>query len=128
MHSERILVVDDDQDIVEMLADILELEGFHTISAFNGEEALEKTKAEKPDLILLDIMMPDIDGFEVCEKLKDDSETKDIPVVMVTAKKDTGSYLDAITVAADGYITKPFEVREIMKEIRKWLQIENDTE
>ncbi len=124
MEPHRILVVDDDEDVVDMIVDILEMnDQFASIKAFSGTEALEKAKAEKPDLILLDIMMPDLDGFEVCEKLKEDDVTRDIPVIMVTAKKDSVSYLDAISVAADGYITKPFEVREILKEIGSRLEV-----
>jgi len=128
MKEPRILVVDDDPDIVEMISDILDMEGLSIIPAYSGTEALEKAKAENPDLILLDVMMPDIDGFEVCDKLKDDEKTAHIPIVMVTAKKDSASYLDAITVAADGYISKPFEISELVKEVKKWLQKEEGDE
>ena len=128
MEAQRILVVDDDPDIVEMLADILELEGFEPLTAANGTEALTIARNDSPFLILLDVMMPDIDGFLVCEKLKEDSSTKEIPIVMVTAKRDSASYLDAITVNADGYISKPFEISEIMKEVNKWLPAKGEAE
>ncbi|MCH8290491.1 fused response regulator/phosphatase [Candidatus Poribacteria bacterium] len=111
--AELILVVDDDIDILELLEMSLTSDGFNVVTASNGPSALEKTKAHKPDLILLDLMMPDMDGFEVISKLKADPQTRTIPVIMLTARTQSHEKIEGLSAGADDYITKPFELKEL---------------
>ncbi len=117
----KIMVIDDSPPMVTLIATIMKKMGNECITAYSGEEALEKLEGEKPDLILLDIMMPGMDGIETCDRIKDNPETADIPIFMVTAKTETESQMDAIYVRADGYITKPFHVENMMEKVRKAL-------
>lgn len=117
----KILVVDDEVYILHILDFSLGAEGFEVITANNGELAIEKAKQEKPDLIVLDIMMPVVDGYETCRRLKRDSETKNIPVVLLTAKgRDVDKRL-GYEVGAVDYIVKPFSPNRLIERIQEIL-------
>ena len=112
---------DDEEHIVKMLESRLRANGYEVIAAYNGKQALEKAKREAPDLILLDIMMPDIDGLKVLHKLKYDFETMHIPVIMLTCKADSGSVFEAQDSKAADYIIKPFKPNELLKLIKRYI-------
>lgn len=119
---DKILVVDDDREMVDLISLFLNNAGFVTLSAFSGEEALEKAFNEKPDLILLDIMMPRIDGWEVLRRLKNDPETQNTPVAFITARTQNIDKMIGLSVMkAAGYITKPFSKQELLAEVRRIL-------
>lgn len=122
--KKKILVIDDDKNLVEMLKIRLESEGFKVVSACDGEEGLEKTLKEKPNLIILDIMLPGISGYEVCQKLKDDNKTWDIPVMMLTAKGDLESRFTGLFTGAIEYMSKPYESRVLLRNIRQLLSMD----
>ena len=113
--NKRILIVDDEQPIVDILVYNLQKEGYSTITANDGEEAIDKALTEKPDLILLDIMLPKVDGLTVCKKIRN---TSNIPILMLTAKDEEIDKILGLELGADDYITKPFSVRELMARIK----------
>ena len=118
-----ILIVDDERDLVSTLEYNFEREGYQTRSALNGAEALEQAKKTPlPDLVLLDLMLPDTSGTEVCRQLRGQAETKNIPVLMLTAKDDEIDRVVGFEVGADDYVTKPFSVRELMLRVRAVLR------
>ena len=117
MASGKILVVDDEIYIVHILDFSLGMEGYDVITALDGEQAIEKARAEKPDLIVLDIMMPKLDGYETCKMLKADDVTKDIPVILLSAKGRNVDQKVGFEVGADDYITKPFSPRKLVERI-----------
>jgi len=117
MAKGRILVVDDEIYIVHILDFSLGMEGYEVITALDGEQALEKARAEKPDLIVLDIMMPKLDGYETCKILKAEADTKDIPVILLSAKGRNVDQKIGFEVGADDYITKPFSPRKLVERI-----------
>ncbi|EHI99495.1 two component transcriptional regulator, winged helix family [Clostridium sp. DL-VIII] len=119
MENNKILVVEDDKSIREMLIFALEAEGFKVESGKNGTEALKKNSEIKPNLVLLDLMLPDINGFEVCKKIQ---QERDIPVIMVTAKNDIVDKVLGLEIGADDYITKPFHIKEVIARVNKSLQ------
>lgn len=119
MENNRILVVEDDKSIREMLTFALETEGFNVGISKNGIDALKKNNEFKPNLVLLDLMLPDINGFEVCKKLQ---QERDIPVIMVTAKNDIVDKVLGLEIGADDYITKPFHIKEVIARVNKSLQ------
>ncbi len=122
MMAEKILIVDDDREMVELIELFLRNAGYTPISAFSGEEALEKAFGEKPDLILLDIMMPRIDGWEVLRRIKNDPEARNIPVAFITARTQNIDKMIGLSVMkAAGYITKPFSKQELLSEVRRIL-------
>ncbi|MBI4040680.1 MAG: response regulator [Deltaproteobacteria bacterium] len=121
MPNRTILIADDEPDLVEMLKLKFESEGFHVLEAYNGEQALEEMKKQKPDLIVLDIMMPKINGYQVCREMKKDPNLKHIPVVMFTAKAQEADRFWGLEVGADVYVTKPFEFEGLKKEIDRLL-------
>ena len=118
-----ILVVDDERYIVNILDFTLGSEGFRVMSASNGEEALRMAMKETPDLVVLDIMMPKIDGFEVCRALKAKEETKDLPVILLTAKDRDADRKKGEEVGADLYMTKPFSPARLVEEVRNLLGV-----
>ncbi len=122
MPSEKILIVDDEEDILELVAYNLTREGFRTIKAASGEEALKAAGTENPDLIVLDLMLPGIDGLEVMKALKDNPATRDIPTVMLTAKGDEADIVTGLELGADDYITKPFSPRVMLARLRAVLR------
>ena len=117
MSKGKILVVDDEIYIVHILDFSLGMEGYEVVTALDGEAALEKVKVEKPDLIVLDIMMPKLDGYETCKILKTDPETKNIPVILLSAKGRNVDQKMGFQVGADDYITKPFSPRKLVERI-----------
>ena len=117
MAKGRILVVDDEIYIVHILDFSLGMEGYEVLTALDGEQALEKARAEHPDLIVLDIMMPKLDGYETCKMLKADASTKDIPVILLSAKGRNVDQKIGFEVGADDYITKPFSPRKLVERI-----------
>jgi two-component system alkaline phosphatase synthesis response regulator PhoP len=118
----KILVVDDEKDILDLVAYNLKQEGYKVTCVISGEEALEIARAKKPDLILLDLMLPGVDGFDVCKRLKRDSETEDIPVIMLTAKGEDIDVVTGLELGADDYIVKPFSPRILIARIRAVLR------
>ena len=117
----KILIADDCPEVVELVRVILEGENYKIIDASNGKETLEKTKLEKPDLVLLDIVMPKMDGFEVCSKLKKDPQTKEIPIIMLTGKGQEADKEKSREVGASDYITKPFSLSSLLIKIKEIL-------
>ena len=117
MAKGKILVVDDEIYIVHILDFSLGMEGYEVLTALDGEQALEKARAEKPDLIVLDIMMPKLDGYETCKRLKADDATKHIPVILLSAKGRNVDQKVGFEVGADDYITKPFSPRKLVERI-----------
>jgi len=117
----KILIVDDNQDGRELVVKVLKTRGYQTIEAVDGEEALEKAVAERPDLILMDRSLPKIDGYEVTRRLKAQEEFKDVPVVALTAHAMRGDREKALEAGCDGYISKPINVRELPELIKSYL-------
>ena len=117
MAKGKILVVDDEIYIVHILDFSLGMEGYEVITALDGEQAVERAQAEKPDLIVLDIMMPKLDGYETCKILKGDPATRDIPVILLSAKGRNIDPKIGFEVGADDYITKPFSPRKLVERI-----------
>ncbi len=117
-----ILIVEDEVNLVELLKFRLESKGYNVETAFDGEDGLDKIGKVRPDLIILDIMMPKIDGYEVCRRLKADQKTKDIPIIILTARTQNKDMDQAQAVGADSFITKPFEPTDLLKEIEKLLK------
>ena len=118
MAKGKILIVEDDRDIVEMVEYNLQEEGYVTISALNGEGGVNLAGSEQPDLIILDIMLPVIDGFEVCRTLKSDDKTSHIPIIILSAKSQETDKVVGLELGADDYVTKPFSPRELIARIR----------
>ncbi|MCK9363506.1 MAG: winged helix-turn-helix domain-containing protein [Syntrophales bacterium] len=122
MTKKQIVVADDEQDIVELVSFNLEQEGFSVIKAGNGRKALELIRAKKPDLVILDLMMPEMNGMDVCRVVRGNAETADIPIIMLTAKADPLDKILGLEIGADDYITKPFHVREMIARVRSVLR------
>lgn len=114
----KILVVDDEPAIVDLIKINLDLEGFITMACYNGSQALRAASLFKPDLILLDIMLPDMNGFDICKAL----QGMDIPIIMLTAKNDIKDKLHGLQLGADDYITKPFDSRELIARVKALLR------
>ena len=112
---QKILVVDDEKNIVDIIKFNLKKEGYEVITASNGREAIEKNEAEKPDLIMLDIMMPEIDGYEACRKIREKYNT---PIIMLTARAEELDKVLGLELGADDYVTKPFGIRELMARVK----------
>ncbi|UCG26233.1 MAG: response regulator [Chloroflexota bacterium] len=120
-----VLIVDDEPTARTMLRLILVRAGFEVIEAQDGSEALEEVRREMPDVMLLDIMMPGIDGFEVCEILRADDETADLPIIMLSARADAQSVNRGLTLGATKYLTKPVRPDNLTRHVREVLQIED---
>lgn len=115
---QKIMIVDDEMATLLPLKRSLEAEGYIVIEAVNGYEAIKKSKIEQPELIILDLMLPGIDGFEVCTQLKEEESTEKIPVIMLTAKDEMRDKVDGLEMGADDYVTKPFNLNELKARIR----------
>lgn len=122
MAGEKILIIDDEQHIVELLKYNLEANGYKVDFSFNGREGLNKAIDSKPDLILLDIMLPELDGFDVCKEIKRNKEIEAIPIIILTAKSEEFDKILGLELGADDYITKPFSVRELLARIKAVLR------
>lgn len=119
MSAERILVVDDEANIVELCRMYLEREGFQVDRAGDGEEALQQVAARQPDLVVLDVMLPKLDGFEVCRQLR---AASDVPILMLTARTDDVDKIVGLELGADDYLTKPFNPRELVARVKAILR------
>ena len=122
MPSDTILAVDDEVHILELISFNLKAAGYHVVTALTGEEALKRCEVERPSLVLLDIMLPGIDGLEVCRRLKGDRMTSNIPIIMLTARGDEVDKILGLELGADDYITKPFSVRELGARVKSLLR------
>ena len=117
----KILIADDRPEVGELVRVTLEGEDYQVVAAFNGKETLKRVRLEKPDLVLLDILMPKMDGFEVCRKLKKDPQTKKIPIILLTAKAEEVNQAKGRKVGAREYINKPFSPSALLAKIEKIL-------
>ncbi len=122
MAKEKILVVDDEEDILELIRYNLVKEGYHVSTVTSGEEALAKATQEMPDLVLLDLMLPGLDGLDVCRELKRRPSTSQIPIVMLTAKSEDIDVVTGLELGSDDYITKPFSPRVLLARIKAVLR------
>ncbi|MDD2316788.1 MAG: response regulator transcription factor [Desulfobacterales bacterium] len=122
MAKEKILVVDDEEDIVELVRYNLSREGYQTLSAETGEKALRLARTEKPDLVVLDLMLPGMDGLEVTRAMKGDAELRRIPIVMLTAKGEEPDIVAGLEMGADDYIVKPFSTKILVARVRAALR------
>lgn len=117
----KVLAVDDEKDVLFIVSAALKSEGYEVVTASNGFEALEAAARENPDIIVLDVMMPKMDGFETLKKLREQDGTRDIPVVMLTGLSDREKKLDAIDYGVQHYIVKPFEVHDLISTLQRAL-------
>ena len=121
MAKENILIVDDEEDVLELVRYNLDKNGYNTETATTGEEALAKARAKLPDLVILDLMLPGIDGLGVCKKLKSDAKTEHIPIIILTAKGEEIDIVTGLELGADDYVTKPFSPKVLVARVRKIL-------
>lgn len=119
--KKKILVVDDERGIVNALKIFLESDNYKVVEAYTGDGAIRKARNEVPDLILLDIMLPDMTGYEICNKFRKDALTRSIPIIMLTGMGETGR-IAGLELGANEYITKPFDLNELKTKIRNVLQ------
>lgn len=122
MAEEHILVVDDEEDILELVEYNLARQGFRVSTAASGEEAVAAARSQLPDLVVLDLMLPGVDGLDVCRILKNDPLTADVPIIMLTAKTQEADVVTGLEVGADDYVTKPFSPRVLLARIRAVLR------
>jgi len=122
MPTEKILVVEDEENIQELIRYNLSKEGYQVSCALSGEKGLEAARTENPDLVLLDLMLPGLDGLDVCKELKRDPATQGIAVIMVTAKGDETDIVTGLELGADDYVVKPFSPRELIARVRAVLR------
>jgi len=122
MSKPTILVVDDERHIVELVRFNFEKEGYNVITACDGREAYKRAQEEKPDLIVLDVMLPEMDGFEVCQAIQKDAEMSEIPIIMLTARSEEIDKILGLEIGADDYITKPFSPRELLARVKARLR------
>lgn len=120
--AKKILVVDDEPEIAEFLKDRLEMNGYDVSMAYDGAEALEKTKEIDPDLIISDVNMPSPNGFQVCRTLKDDAKYKDTPIILLTAKTSESDKFWGVESGADEYITKPYNAEDLLEKVKNLLE------
>jgi phosphate regulon transcriptional regulator PhoB len=122
MGKRKILIVEDDRDIVEMITYNLRADGYEVLSAFTGKDGITLARRERPDLIILDIMLPVMDGFEVCRVLKSTEATACVPIIILSAKSQETDKIVGLELGADDYVTKPFSPRELIARIRAVLR------
>ena len=119
--QKRILLIDDHQTVFRLLEAIVRIKGYQLIYAESGQQGIVMARQEQPDMILLDVMMPDIDGFKVCQYLKENEDTKEIPVMFLTARGSEGDLETGLKAGADGFMTKPFQTIDVLKQIERLL-------
>jgi DNA-binding response OmpR family regulator len=117
-----ILIVEDDVDVAEMLTAYFRAQGYEVLAVNWGEDAVKTSRASRPDLVILDIRLPDIDGFEVARRLRTNQRTKDIPIIFLTEKRERSDRLQGLELGADDYITKPFDIQELRLRVRNSLR------
>ena len=122
MFKKKILIVDDTEFMIKLISDILTNAGYEVMSAMRGAEGLLKVRSEKPDLVILDIIMPDMNGFEVCKILRDDESNNLMPIIILTAQDNEDDKLTGLELGADDYITKPFNPREFLSRVKNTLK------
>jgi DNA-binding response OmpR family regulator len=122
VQREKIVVIEDEADILEVLQYNLRREGYLVVSSRDGEEGLEQARRENPDLVLLDLMLPGLDGLEVCRRLQSDPVTSNVPIVMVTAKGEESDIVLGLQLGADDYVTKPFSPKELLARVKAVLR------
>lgn len=122
MPKQTILVVDDEQDLLDLIEYNLRKEGFEVIKAENGLDGIAMAREYKPNLVLLDIMMPQMDGIEVCDRMRDDSELKNIPIIFLTARSDEKTEVEGLNKGADDFITKPISTTKLISRIKAVLR------
>ena len=127
MAKQTILVVDDEEDIRELVQLNLSREGYAILPCETGEQALDRAFSKMPDLIILDLMLPGIDGLEVCKRLKNDPKTQQIPLVMLTAKGEEADIVTGLELGADDYVTKPFSGKVLVARVRRLLRRQQDS-
>jgi DNA-binding response OmpR family regulator len=120
--SKKILIVDDDTGIMVALKFLLEQNGYDTLIAFSGEDAMEVVERHHPDLILLDVLLPVVDGFEVCQRVRENPDFKDIRIVLVTALGGEAHVVKGLDLGADAYVVKPFSNAALMAKVRELLE------
>lgn len=119
MSNNKVLIADDDENIVELIRLYMEKEGFSTVTAKNGAEAIEKFKTETPSIVILDVMMPEMDGWQVCREIR---RVSNIPIIMLTAKGETFDKVLGLELGADDYMVKPFETKELIARVKAVLR------
>ena len=122
MSKAKILIIDDEQGIVELVSLMLKARDYSIVSALEGQDGLDKAKAEQPDLILLDIMMPGMDGYAVCLKLKSSKDTKNIPVVIISGKAEREAIVKTHSLGGIDFIVKPFNLPTLLGKIGKYIR------
>ena len=118
MPGEKILIVDDDSQITTLIEFILKKEGYLTVVAHSGQEGIKLISQENPDLMILDLMMPEMDGYQVCSVIKSDEQTRNLPILMLTALGSGKDFEKGLESGANWYITKPFESQHLLKRVR----------
>lgn len=121
MSKVKVLIVDDEPFNIEVLEQALDGTGYQVVTASNGQEALAKIQGEQPDLVLLDLMMPVMDGFAVLTKVKEDPMLRDIPIIIVSAENDSKSVVKGIKQGAEDYLTKPVDTAQFLKKVKEFL-------
>jgi len=121
MQKKKILIVEDEKELVKLIAFNMTIAGYEAVSAKDGIEALEACKLNKPDLVILDIMLPRIDGWEVCRRLRLDPKTSNTPIIILSALQDTNDKLRGFDLGSDDYVTKPFSPRELVVRVKRVL-------
>ena len=119
----RILFVDDNRNFCETIADVLTMEGFDMFLAYNGDEAIKKAKEVSPDLIVIDVVMPGMDGFELCENVRNNVDLKNLPVIMMTGFDNKDNKLKSFYSGSSAYLVKPFNVKDLIVKINELLEI-----
>jgi len=122
MSKETILVIEDERDIIEVIEYNFEREGYTVLSATNGEKGLEIARAKRPSVVILDLMLPGFDGIEVAKRLRRDPSTREIAIVMLTAKSEESDVILGLGVGADDYVTKPFKMKELLARVKAVLR------
>ena len=124
--KKKILIVDDEPNIVRTVGDRLKMSGYHVTVATDGQEAIERALQEKPDVILLDVLMPKLDGHATLERLRQMEETKSVPVIMLTARSQVEDVVRASSMGATDYVVKPFDLVELLEKIKSALSRKKD--
>ncbi|RMD59341.1 MAG: response regulator, partial [Nitrospirae bacterium] len=125
---EKILIIDDEEDILELLRYNFSKEGYTTLCVSTGEEGLRLATTEQPDLVVLDLMLPGLDGMEVCRQLKSNIDTRQIPIIMLTAKGEEADIVAGLEIGADDYVTKPFSPKVLIARVRATLRAKKSDE